>query len=266
MGRRKNDDILSVLVELPWWVSVLVSGFAYLFLSTIFPAIASDRVALAGVAQGAPELALLFALVLLLPAPISYLNSRRKRRLLDSQTDIASIRSLGWRQFEELLGEAYRRRGYIVTENPGAGADGGVDIRLHKNGRTHLMQCKQWKSQKVGVSVVREMYGILSEERADSTIIVTSGGFTQEARDFARDLPVELIDGYQLSEMIGAVVVPLPKRPANSAVPTQKQERDASDCPACGAPLIVRTARRGTNAGKAFLGCSTFPTCRYTRN
>ena len=34
-------------------------------------------------------------------------------------------------------------------------------------------------------------------------------------------------------------------------------------CPKCGKPMIVRTARRGANAGQQFLGCSGFPNCRY---
>lgn len=36
-------------------------------------------------------------------------------------------------------------------------------------------------------------------------------------------------------------------------------------CPTCGAEMIKRTARRGKNTGKDFLGCSQFPGCRGTR-
>lgn len=36
-------------------------------------------------------------------------------------------------------------------------------------------------------------------------------------------------------------------------------------CPQCGAPLVLRTAKKGSNAGKQFYGCSTFPKCRYTK-
>ncbi len=78
----------------------------------------------------------------------------RKRRLLDTRTGIASIRALSWREFEELVVEAFRREGYRVVENTKAGADGGVDIRLRKEGRLVLVQCKHWNSNRVGVSVV----------------------------------------------------------------------------------------------------------------
>ena len=35
-------------------------------------------------------------------------------------------------------------------------------------------------------------------------------------------------------------------------------------CPRCGKPLVLRTAKKGGNAGKQFYGCSGFPKCRYT--
>ena len=52
----------------------------------------------------------------------------------------------------------------------------------------------------------------------------------------------------------------------------QRESTDATDvardesrvCPRCGGTLVVRTARRGENAGRQFLGCSNFPTCRFT--
>lgn len=37
-------------------------------------------------------------------------------------------------------------------------------------------------------------------------------------------------------------------------------------CPICGGELVLRTARRGANAGKQFYGCSGFPKCRYILN
>ena len=37
-------------------------------------------------------------------------------------------------------------------------------------------------------------------------------------------------------------------------------------CPVCGGELVLRTARRGANAGKQFYGCSGFPKCRYILN
>ena len=37
-------------------------------------------------------------------------------------------------------------------------------------------------------------------------------------------------------------------------------------CPRCGSGLVLRQAKRGTNAGNQFYGCSSYPKCRYIRN
>ena len=37
-------------------------------------------------------------------------------------------------------------------------------------------------------------------------------------------------------------------------------------CPSCGAPLVLRTAKTGRNAGGRFWGCPQFPRCRGTRD
>ncbi|HBX68906.1 MAG TPA: type I DNA topoisomerase [Chloroflexi bacterium] len=48
---------------------------------------------------------------------------------------------------------------------------------------------------------------------------------------------------------------------ANKAMPEVKTEPEAAgrDCPECGQPLVIRWGRHGK-----FIGCSNFPTCRYT--
>ena len=36
-------------------------------------------------------------------------------------------------------------------------------------------------------------------------------------------------------------------------------------CPNCGANLKLKTAKKGPNAGAKFLGCETYPRCRFTK-
>ena len=36
-------------------------------------------------------------------------------------------------------------------------------------------------------------------------------------------------------------------------------------CPRCGSLLVLRTAKKGENAGKSFYGCSSYPKCRYIK-
>ena len=156
-----------------------------------------------------------------------------------------------------------------MRENHRGGADGGIDIKLETDGQVHLVQCKQWKSQKIGVSVVREMFGVMVSEGAASVFVITSGTFTKEAENFAAGKPIELIDGPGLAILIRDIRSILGKTPAQGTpylapglgktVPVRQ-----ASCPRCGSELVMRTARRGKSAGDQFLGCSSYPKCRYT--
>lgn len=44
-----------------------------------------------------------------------------------------------------------------------------------------------------------------------------------------------------------------------------RQEKELI-CPFCGNKLVLRTAKKGTNAGHQFYGCSGYPKCKYTKN
>lgn len=37
------------------------------------------------------------------------------------------------------------------------------------------------------------------------------------------------------------------------------------NCPKCGAEMVLRTAKKGSNAGNQFRGCSKYPACRATK-
>ncbi len=260
---RKDESIFNLLMASPWWVSVIFSAVVYLLLGVVLPSLTTDSPVLQGLQQGLTPLAPWVALFFLLPAPISILNAHRKRLLLNKQTGIESIRNLSWKSFEELVGEAYRRQGYQVLENTSGGADGGVDLRLIKDGKTTLVQCKQWRSQSGGVKTVREMYGLMVAESANEVIIACTGSYTIEAQRFAENKPITLITGDQLQTLVSSV-----QTASNELASNQQAMRYTSDsqvCPQCNSQLVLRTANRGPNAGSQFYGCTGFPKCRYTK-
>jgi hypothetical protein len=80
--------------------------------------------------------------------------------------DINWLNSLTWRGFERLVGDMYRADGFRVSEPGRDGADGGVDLRLWKDEKTTIVQCKRWRTYKVGVGPVREIYGVMMAEKA----------------------------------------------------------------------------------------------------
>ena len=264
---KKNDDLIRVLTLLPWWVNLSLAPLAYLLASRAAPAMLADNAFAPVFGPVFTYLGIALAAFFVVAAVGSFVGSIRKRRLLDRQTSLDSIRALSWRQFEELVAEAFRRDGYRAIENDQPGPDGGVDIRLHRDGARHLVQCKNWRSRRVGVRVVREVYGVLTAENAQHAFIVSSGDFTADARGFAAGQPITLVDGDALHAMVQGA-----RRPDGNdhhsadMVPPDTSPDSAPLCPQCGGRLVVRTARQGEFAGQRFLGCATYPGCRYTRN
>jgi restriction system protein len=101
----------------------------------------------------------------------------------------------------------------------------------------------------------------LTSEGADAGIVVTSGHFTREAWEFASGKPIELIDGKALIKLIKDVQVSAKTAVAEPATSVNVPP----ECPDCGSKLVLRTARKGSNAGSSFWGCPSYPKCRGTR-
>lgn len=279
MARRKSSglvgNVASLGAALPWWLSLLLAALAYGILHQIAgqqpaPAAGPGKIGPAVAGQLTVTLASIgqylipFCLAL---GAVGSLVKRQKAKTLTRQVakDPANaLAGLSWVEFERLVGEGFRQRGYAVAETR-SGADGGIDLRLNKNGELFLVQCKHWRAQKVPVEVVRELYGVIAAEGAAGGFVVASGTFTVPAREFAKGRNIELLDGTKLSAMI-APVPPRAKPGGSKNRPVDAPKgATAPDCPQCGAAMVRRVARRGTNAGGGFWGCSKFPACRGMR-
>jgi restriction system protein len=200
------------------------------------------------------------AVLSLVAAVVSAFQGLFRRSLLDRQSGLDSLRSLRWREFEQLVGEAYRRQGYDVEETGGGGADGGIDLVLRGHGETVLVQCKQWRERQVSVDKIRELFGVVTAEGADRGILVTSGNFTKDAQSFKVGKPLTLVDGPALTQLVRDVQPSRsPSVPAPPSVPAA-----TPTCPRCGSPMVLRTAKRGASAGSSFYGCIKYPACKGT--
>jgi len=127
---------------------------------------------------------------------------QNRAAFLQQHLDIGWLNNLSWQDFERQVAEVYRQEGYLVDEVGGGGADGGVDLRLRRDGLTTIVQCKRWKTYKVGVKTVRELFGVMTAEKANRAVIITSGVYTDEALRFAQGKPIELVDAAQLAQMM----------------------------------------------------------------
>jgi restriction system protein len=94
--------------------------------------------------------------------------------------------------------------------------------------------------------------------------VVTSGVFTQEAKDFAEGRNIDLIDGTELTAIIKKIQPQLQAVTAAARLAPQSALTATADpsCPKCGNAMVKRTAKQGANTGKAFWGCTAYPQCR----
>jgi restriction system protein len=279
MARRSRKSAAEGLVEifslLPWWAGVAGALIAYLILAVIVgqpsattagtPQQISSAIFGSVIRTVATVAQYVVPFLLLLGAIISYVRQRKGASLVSAAAGGSAARSISgmsWREFELLVAEAFRRKGFTVRDQGGQGPDGGIDIVLLKGNERFLVQCKQWRALKVGVTVVRELYGVMSAEGATGGIVVTSGSFTEDAKEFAKGRNIKLIDGPVLQQLLDQVQQPKATVASDQKVEAKSQAMPV--CPKCGSHMIVREARKGPSAGNNFLGCARYPGCKGT--
>ncbi|MDB5931774.1 MAG: restriction endonuclease [Polaromonas sp.] len=262
--------LIGLAARLPWWLGLALAAISYLGLQHLtqkpVPAglqpgqmgsflMSTLSWALATVGQYL--LPLFFGLAALLSA---FRRGKAARLHAAAARSQDALDRMSWQDFEILVGEHFRREGFGVTDNGGGGADGGVDVVLRQGNKTYLVQCKHWRALRVGVQPVRELYGVMAAHGASGGFVVTSGEFTEEALRFADGLALTLMTGKALRHSLQAQA---------GIGPASIEDNDLSvpDCPACGAPMVLRQARGGSTPGKQFWGCSRYAQghCRATR-
>lgn len=167
------------------------------------------------------------------------------------------LERIEWKRLEDLCCAFYREIG-VRAEVTRLGADGGIDVRLFQDETdatrtTAVIQCKAW-NQQVGVKPVRELRGVMTHEKVEQALLMAPRGFTKDARAFAAENRIELLDG----EFFLTILERLPAD-ANRRLLDLATEGDwaTPTCPSCGTKMTARDSKRGP-----FWGCPKYPKCR----
>lgn len=121
-----------------------------------------------------------------------------------NQTDVLSdlesrpnIMELSPFEFETLVSNLFGKMG-LESKLTRSSRDGGVDaVAFDKRpvlGGKVVIQAKRYRHT-VGVSAVRDLFGTMMNEGANKGILVTTSGYGPDAYEFAKDKPIELVDG-----------------------------------------------------------------------
>jgi restriction system protein len=127
-----------------------------------------------------------------------------RSRLIAHRATSTHPASLSWRDFERLVGEAFRHRGFTVTGFGASVSDGGV-LGLAKDGERFLVQCKHWRKPQVDVTAIRELSNTIRAVGASGGYVIAAGRFTCEARALADTCRITLIDEFGWAALIAGV-------------------------------------------------------------
>jgi Holliday junction resolvasome RuvABC ATP-dependent DNA helicase subunit len=125
-----------------------------------------------------------------------------------------NLNNLSGVDFEEFVTQLLRAMGFH-TQMTKASGDGGIDIVANLDkpiiGGRYLFQCKRLGPDSlVGAPTVREFYGAVTADRkARKGILITNSGFSVQAKEFAGEVGIELIDGQKLANLLGEYGNPL---------------------------------------------------------
>ena len=166
------------------------------------------------------------------------------------------LMALEWKRYEQLCQRWLVINGHHA-QLTSDGADGGIDIKIFNNeGQLcGIAQCKAWQ-QRVGVSALREFYGVMASEGIGQGYYFTTSQFTPEAILFSNGKPLLLITGTYLVRRLNALALE-PKYDLYQFA--THGDYTTPSCPSCAIKMVKRHSQAGD-----FWGCAHYPRCKNT--
>lgn len=178
-----ESSMFAILLRKGWWASGLVAlavfGLSRLFLPWDFALFAALPFAVIAAYVGAKQLR----------APGAGRIAKAVERL----------HAMTWAEFAGALEAAYRRDGFRVTRLEG----GRADFELVQGARHTLVAGKRWKATRTGIEPLRELEAAREAHEAHECVYVSVGEITEQARAFALEKKIRLMQGADLALLLG---------------------------------------------------------------
>jgi restriction system protein len=180
-----KNSLFAILLRSPWWISVAVALGIVLVAGAMLP----ERYAPYGATGAVP--------FLVVGAIGAWKQLRRPSAGQVAQT-LEAVGRMSWGDFSNTMEDAFRRDGYAVTRvhKP------QFDFELTKAGRTALVSGKRWKVTRTGIEPLRQLYAAQQSREADECIYIAAGELTDNAREFAAQKKIQLLQGGELAQLL----------------------------------------------------------------
>lgn len=143
--------------------------------------------------------------------PVLQINKEDHRFIENKDVSInegTNLAAMPWEDFEQLVREIFE---FEFAQNGGevrvtqASRDGGVDAVIFDpdplRGGKIVIQAKRYTNT-VPVSAIRDLYGTVINEGANSGIIITTSDYGRDSYEFAKDKPLKLLNGGHLLALL----------------------------------------------------------------
>ena len=182
-----EKSLFAVLLRSPWWISFAVVGLITLLSGALLP----QEYFVVGSLAGFPFFVVgCIAAWRQLRAP----SPAKVEEMLDA------VNSMPWRNFADTLESAWVREGCTVERlKPG----GAADMALILGGKTTLVSARRWKAATHGVEPLRDLHAAMQGRDASAGVyVVTQGQLSDNARAFARDHGITVVQGDALAGLL----------------------------------------------------------------
>jgi restriction system protein len=126
----------------------------------------------------------------------------RKRLYATLTLSIDELRALPSTRFEDMIALLFTRLGYDVKQTPYSN-DFGRDAIMTKDGKKYLLECKRYTRKGMsGRPPLQKLHSAMVTDKADGGFFVTSGGFSEPGKRFAKENNITLIDAEALTRLM----------------------------------------------------------------
>ena len=186
--RMAKNSLFAILLRSPWWISVAIAAGIALISKAALP----EKFVIYGIISGWPFLVI---------GMIAAWKQFRAPSPARVTATLEKISAMSWRDFSGVVEDAFRQDGYSVAKLSGPEAD----FAISKAGKTALVSCKRWKAARSGIEPLRDLQTAMEKQEAHEGIYLTTGAVSDNARRFALEKKVQVVQGADLARMLLAM-------------------------------------------------------------
>ncbi|PWB20330.1 MULTISPECIES: restriction endonuclease [Comamonas] len=180
-----ENSVFAILLRSSWWISVVVGAIIVVLCLALLP----KDIRFVGAAGSLPFLVI---------GAMAAKRQWSQPSAAATEALLAQAGAMSSRDLQAWLSRAWQAEGYAVTPVQ----QGAADLQLARNGQTTLVQTKRSKAGVHGIEPLRALHDAASQAGAASVYVLLQGELSDNARLFARDQKIVLLQNLELATLL----------------------------------------------------------------